>query len=147
MKMIKQEQHKELLSLYEQMVKWHGLYNTLSGAVISIEIDEEKNKQQIQSLQEIGNEISNIWDKVMPIIEDNKIVKEWMNDCGRINIEVFKQVVMSTLYDVKVIGLLNSNKDQYIKVRCNGNEDMWQIWRDKDESLYIINKDEKQPIK
>jgi hypothetical protein len=24
---------------------------------------------------------------------------------------------------------------------------MWQIWRDKDESLYIINKDEKQPIK
>lgn len=140
--MIKQENHKELLSLYDEVKRWHNVYNSLSHSVVSYNVDEEKNQQQIKSLQEIGEQTSKIWEKIIPIVEDNKVVKEWLNSCGRIDIEVLKQVVMSTLYDVKVIGLYTEGKQQ-IKVRCNGEEDMWHLFRDDDDSRYIIDKDEK----
>ena len=143
--MIKQEKYKELLSLYEEIKRWHGIYNSLSHAVVSYMVDEEKNQQQIKSLQEIGEETSKIWGKIIPIVEDNTIVNEWLNGCGRIDIEVLKQVVMSSMYGVKVIGIYTEGNQQ-IKVRCNNEEDMWQIFRDKDDSCYIINKDEKITI-
>ena len=143
--MIKQENHKELLSLYEEIKRWHNVYNSLSHSVVSYNVDEEKNQQQIKSLQEIGEETTRIWNKIIPIAEDNKIVNEWLNSCGRIDIEVLKQVTMSTLYDVKVIGLFTEG-DQQIKVRCNNEEDMWKLFRGKDDSRYIINKDEKIKI-